>query len=155
MASMQSGIGLSGSYPADPTQVATIRRAVNDVARRCVASDATLTRLQLAVTEAATNVVLHAYRTPAPAGHIHVTAGLVNGMFEVSIRDDGVGMSPHAGSPGLGLGLTLMLHEADSCEIQTPRGGGTDVRLGFAVVRAGRFRSSRSCGEQAGAGAKA
>ena len=155
MALSESGIGLPGSYPADPTQIAGIRRAVSDIARHCGAGDATLTRLELAVTEAATNVVLHAYRRPMKAGRIHVCAGLVNGMFEVSIRDDGVGMSPHAESPGLGLGLTLMAHEADSCGIQTPPGGGTEVRLCFAVQRTGRLRSSRSCGEQAGAGATA
>lgn len=152
---MQSAIGRPVSYPADPTQVAGIRRAVRDAARRCGAGDAMLTRLDLAVTEAATNVVLHAYRRPMAAGDIRVCAGLVDGMFEVSIRDDGVGMSPHADSPGLGLGLTLMAHEADSCEIRTPRGGGTDIRLRFAVERTGRIRSTRSCGEQSGVGATA
>jgi serine/threonine-protein kinase RsbW len=103
------------------------------VARRGGADDATLTRLQLAVTEAATNVVLHAYRGPAQEGDIHTTARVIRQELEVTIRDHGVGMSPHPDSPGLGLGLSLMAHEAESCEISTPPSGGTEVRMRFAL----------------------
>src|SRR5215217_1205577 len=133
MALTASGNGLHGSCPAHPTAVARIRRAVADVARRCSADDDVLTRLELAVTEAATNVVLHAYRDPPHDGHIHTTACVKGDALEVTIRDDGVGMSPHPESPGLGLGLSLMAHEADRCEITTPPSGGTEIRMRFAL----------------------
>ena len=103
------------------------------MARRCGADDETLTRLQLAVTEAATNVVLHAYRGAVQEGEIHTTARVIRRELEVTIRDDGVGMSPHPESPGLGLGLSLMAHEADRCEITAPPGGGTEIRMCFAL----------------------
>ncbi len=144
MAMTASGIGLNGSCPAHPTQIAPIRRAVSDAARRCGASQETLTRLELAVTEATTNVVLHAYREPAQAGRIHVAAALAGGVFEVAIRDDGVGMSPNPKSPGLGMGLSLMAHEADACEIRTPDAGGTEVLMRFAVGTSGRGTPRRS-----------
>ena len=150
-----SGNGLDGSYPAHRTQVAPIRRAVNDVARRCGANEATIMRLELAVTEAVTNVVLHAYRGSAFGGHIHVTAWHAGNELEVTIRDDGVGISPHPESPGLGLGLSLMAHEADFCEIRTPAVGGTEVCMRFALGEGARAAAERSLarGDAAGAGA--
>ena len=135
MALTASGDGLHRSCPAHPTAVARIRRAISDVARRCGADDAILTRLELAVTEAATNVVLHAYRDAAHQGHIHTSVRTTRNRLEVTIRDDGVGMSPHPESPGLGLGLSLMAHEADACEISRPPSGGTEVRMHFALRR--------------------
>lgn len=139
MALTASGSGLNGSCPAHPTAVVRIRRAVSHVARRCGADELTLTRLELAVTEAATNVVLHAYRDATHEGQIHTDARTSGDDLEVTIRDDGVGMSPHPESPGLGLGLSLMAHEADRCEIRTPAGGGTEVRMRFALTQSGRF----------------
>lgn len=157
MAISETGNGLRGSCPADATHVAAIRRAIRDVARRCGASELTLTRLDLAVTEATTNVVLHAYRAPARAGFIHVAAGLSGNRFDVRIRDDGVGMSPNPDSPGLGLGLSLMAHESDVCEIRTLAGGGTEICLGFLVERTSRHGVERSIyrGNPTGAGATA
>jgi serine/threonine-protein kinase RsbW/stage II sporulation protein AB (anti-sigma F factor) len=155
MAPTASGNGLHSSRPAHPTQVAQIRRAVGDVARRCGADDATLTRLELAVTEAATNVVLHAYRDPAHQGHIHTTARVAGRELEVTIRDDGVGLSPNPDSPGLGLGLSLMAHEADRCEITTPPSGGTEIRMGFVLRRSTRFVAGDSIARADAAGAGA
>ncbi len=135
MSLTDTGRGLDDCRPAQPTQIPAIRRAVSDVARRCGACDATLIRIELAVTEAATNVVLHAYRAPREAGLIHYSARLDNDCLDVSVRD-GVGMSPNPASPGLGLGLSLMAHEADSCEIRGAAGGGTEVLLHFGMSAA-------------------
>ena len=133
MALTDFGRGLDDCCPAQPTQIPAIRRAVSEVARRCGAPDSTLTRIELAVTEAATNVVLHAYRTARDDGLIHYSARLDDDCLDVSVRDDGVGMSPNPGSPGLGLGLSLMAHEADSCEIRGTAGGGTEVLMHFGM----------------------
>ena len=155
MALTATGNGLYGSCPAHPTEVALIRRAVSDVARRRGASNAILTRLELAVTEAATNVVLHAYREPAHVGHIHACARVIGHELEVAIRDDGVGMSPHPESPGLGLGLSLMAHESDGCEISRPASGGTEVRMRFALRESDRFARAGSAARAGTAGAGA
>jgi serine/threonine-protein kinase RsbW len=128
------GTGLDASYPAHPLQVAAIRRAVSHVATQCGAGPATLIRLELAVSEAATNVVLHAYRAPGAGGPIHVSAQFDGCFLDVCVRDRGVGMSPRVDSPGLGLGLSLMAHEADRCEIRSGPDGGTEVFMRFELA---------------------
>jgi anti-sigma regulatory factor (Ser/Thr protein kinase) len=133
MALSHSAIGLDAFFPAQPTQVAAIRRAVRDVAVGGDADAETLIRLGLAVSEAATNVVLHAYRDGLARGAIHVTASITAGALEVSIGDDGVGMSPRPDSPGLGLGLSLMASEADRFEVHCTDGGGTRIVLHFEL----------------------
>ena len=132
MALTDSGRGLDASYPADALQVPAIRRAVNGVARGWGADSATLTRIGLAVTEAATNVVLHAYRRPQESERIYVRAHSDGPCLAVSIRDNGVGMGPRADSPGLGLGLPVIEHTTDCYEIQCADGTtGTEIRMRF------------------------
>jgi anti-sigma regulatory factor (Ser/Thr protein kinase) len=133
MALADHALRLDATYPAQPLQVPAIRRAVNDVAVRCGAESEILMRLDLVVSEAATNVVLHAYRTPGSHGDIHVTASANGADFDVRIRDDGVGMAPRPDSPGMGLGLSLMASESDRFEIRCTEGGGTEVVLRFGL----------------------
>jgi serine/threonine-protein kinase RsbW len=133
MALSEAAIGLDASYLAQPPQVAAIRRAVSGIARRGGADPTTVMRLELAVSEAATNVVLHAYRMPGGGGRIHVTACFDRGILDVRVRDDGGGMAPRPDSPGMGLGLSLMAGECDHFEVRSAEGGGTDVLLRFEI----------------------
>jgi anti-sigma regulatory factor (Ser/Thr protein kinase) len=48
----------------------------------------------------------------------------------VAVSDDGVGLTPRADSPGLGLGLPIIAALADRFEVQE-RAGGTRVLMGF------------------------
>ncbi len=153
MALSEAAIGLNASYPAQPPQVAVIRRTVSAIAKRGGADVATLIRLELAVSEAATNVVLHAYRAPAVAGSIHVTAGVERGTLDVTVRDDGCGMAPRTDSPGMGLGLSLMASESDRCEVRSVDGGGTEVQLSFALPARTPPPRTRHAGSRHGAGA--
>jgi serine/threonine-protein kinase RsbW len=129
----EAAIGLDASYPAQPPQVAAIRRAVSGIARRAGAGTSILIRLELAISEAATNVVLHAYRAPGAGGRIHVTACVDEGVIDVRVRDHGCGMSPRPDSPGMGLGLSLMASESDHFEVRSADGGGTEVLLRFLL----------------------
>ena len=88
--------------------------------------------IALAVTEACTNAVVHAY--PNGGGTINVTASHVDGQFEVTVRDRGGGMSPRVDTPGLGVGLPVIAAIARSVEIGSPNGGGTEVRMQFALA---------------------
>ena len=133
MALSQAAIGLDASFPAQPPQVAAIRRAVSDVAARSGADASTLLRLGLAVSEAATNVVIHAYRSAPTPGAIDVTATVSDRVLDVCVRDHGIGMSPRLDSPGLGLGLPLIASECDRFEIRCADGGGTEVMLHFEL----------------------
>jgi anti-sigma regulatory factor (Ser/Thr protein kinase) len=136
MVSAHSEVALDACYPAQAARVADIRTAVADVAARCGAGHGLLVRIGLAVSEAATNVVVHAYRGAGmPRGLIHVKAACREQRFlDILVRDDGVGMSPRTDSPGLGLGISLMAHEADELEIRVGDEGGTEVQLRFALA---------------------
>jgi serine/threonine-protein kinase RsbW len=133
MALSEAAIGLDASYPAQPPQVAAVRRAVSGMARRAGVDTSTLIRLELAISEAATNVVLHAYREPGDSGRMHITACVDRGVLDVCVRDHGCGMSPRHDSPGMGLGLSLMAAESDHFEVRTATGGGTEVLLRFLL----------------------
>src|SRR5918997_2718853 len=65
---------LDATFPAQPSQVPAIRRAVAEIARQRGAPPHTLVQIKLAVSEAATNAVQHAYRDGATprAGDVRV-----------------------------------------------------------------------------------
>lgn len=125
---------LDARYPAHASQVPAIRRAVGNVARALGAGEGVLLQINLAVTEAATNAVQHAYRdrAAAQAGDVRVVVHAGRGdELVVEVHDDGVGPAPRPDSPGLGLGLCLMAHETDRFEVRTSPAGGTRVVLHF------------------------
>ena len=124
------------SYPAQPSQIPAIRRAVADIARERGAPESKLVQITLAVSEAASNAVLHAYRHREEGGDgdVHVVVLAHDGdALDVRIRDRGVGPGPRPDSPGLGLGLRLMAHDADCFEIRPAPDGGTEVVLRFEL----------------------
>jgi serine/threonine-protein kinase RsbW len=115
---------------ATPAAVPGVRRAVVDFAELHgvgVAPD-----VALAVSEAITNAVLHAYRDHS-SGPVRVVACAEPDRLVVVVRDYGCGMSPHPDSPGLGLGLSVIGRLASELNIERPdEGGGTRLRMCFA-----------------------
>lgn len=85
----------------------------------------------LVISEAVTNVVLHAYRGGEP-GAVRVKASVQADLLTLVVADDGVGMSPNPASPGLGLGLTLIGRVAEHVEVQSVGGTRLVVRLQLA-----------------------
>lgn len=122
-------------YPALATQIPAIRRGVADVARDHGADDEVLLQINLAVSEAATNAIQHAYRDRAAsdAGDVRVVVRSQGDRLVVHVHDDGMGLTPRSDSPGLGLGLCLMAHETACFEIRKNPGGGTEVVLHFEL----------------------
>ncbi len=88
----------------------------------------TVEDVRLAVTEACTNVVRHAYSSGP--GRLEVAAVTGDGGLVVMVADDGDGIRPRpfGGTPGLG--LPLMAAVAHEFEIQQRRRG-TRVRMSF------------------------
>jgi serine/threonine-protein kinase RsbW/stage II sporulation protein AB (anti-sigma F factor) len=87
----------------------------------------------LAVTEAVTNAVVHAYRDGA-GGEVRVVACALETGLLVVVRDYGCGMLPNPGSPGAGLGLAVIGALAGEMNIERPdEGGGTRVRIRFKL----------------------
>jgi serine/threonine-protein kinase RsbW len=119
---------------ATPEAVGTVRRLTVALATRLGAAVELTDRLALAVTEAMSNAVLHAYLDADAPGGVDVTAEHDRARLRIVIRDRGLGLVPRADSPGLGLGLELMAQTADRLRVRTaPAGGGVEVRLDFAL----------------------
>jgi anti-sigma regulatory factor (Ser/Thr protein kinase) len=122
-------------FAAEPVIVGEIRRGVADFARAHGASEDVLDNLSLAVSEAATNAVLHAYVEQAGPGDVHVTTDHGPGAMCVHVRDDGRGMTPRSDSPGSGFGLMLIAQYADHHEVLPAPAGGTSLRMRFSLAR--------------------
>ena len=119
--------------PAQPERVAEARRAVAAHATSLGAGDMTVADIALAVSEAATNAVVHAFVAVEP-GTLSITVEALDGALRVSVVDDGTGMTPRPDSPGLGLGLPTIGQLTDSFDVREgPGGRGTEVRMLFAA----------------------
>ena len=95
-----------------------------------------LNDIALAITEATTNAVLHAYREHDEPGDVTIEAKFGGDHLIFSVRDQGSGLAPRVDSPGLGLGLGLIAQVSDSADVRAPESGGTEVVMRFNVERA-------------------
>jgi serine/threonine-protein kinase RsbW len=114
--------------PAEPSAVQAVRHSVRAFARIHGVLDTDA--VALAVTEAASNAVLHAYRDGA-TGDIRVVACAEPDRLVVVVRDYGCGMRPRHDSPGLGIGLSTIGHLAAHFRVEAPEGAGTRLRMHF------------------------
>jgi anti-sigma regulatory factor (Ser/Thr protein kinase) len=117
---------------AQPEAVAELRHEVVGFANRMGADEAVGDAVRLAVSEALTNVVVHAYPGREP-GDIAVEAWRDgNDQLVVVISDDGKGLLPRAHGAGLGFGLGLMAQMSDGFLLASGNGTpGTTVSLRF------------------------
>jgi serine/threonine-protein kinase RsbW len=120
------------SYPAVAESVPVARRAITACAAEAGARPDQLHAIELAVSEALTNVVLHAY--PWRTGEIHVTARAAGNELWVLIADNGCGMYAGRDTDGLGLGLALISQMTDGFSVVGRSSGGTELRLRFALA---------------------
>jgi anti-sigma regulatory factor (Ser/Thr protein kinase) len=114
---------------AVPDSVGHARQAVTAFAERHELAPGP--DVALAVTEAVTNAVVHAYRD-GDSGQVRVVACARETGLLVVVRDYGCGMQPNPGSPGAGLGLAVIGALAGDMNIERPDdGGGTRIRIRF------------------------
>ena len=128
IASSQDRAELELELPSEPTSVRVARHAVAAVARRIGAPEADV---KLAVSEAVSNAVTHAFRDREP-GTIMVTARVDRGKLLVTIADDGSGMRPNLESKGLGLGISLITKLAGDVRFDSSDDG-LIVSMSFAA----------------------
>jgi serine/threonine-protein kinase RsbW len=111
--------------------VLLIREALTGVAEVVGLDGNDLSDIRTAVTEAANNVVLHAYS--GDEGPLEVEIELTGETMEVLVRDHGIGIAQgqaqSQGEPGIGLPVIEAL--AQHVDFDEPQGGGTDVRMSF------------------------
>ena len=143
------------SYEADPESVSRARAELAHFASRAGASPMLVDGVRLAVSEAVTNAVRHAY--PLVPGQVRVRARAGVDVLEVVVSDDGCGVhrdrseGPDAagrrdGSDardgpnrqgGLGFGLALICELSDQMTLAPRTEGGTDVRMRFSLLESG------------------
>lgn len=124
---------LHRTLPAMPEAVPALRRAAVQFAAGLGAGDSVVDGVRLAVSEAVSNVILHAYPDREEPGPVELTAALDGAELLVTVRDEGSGMSPRIDSPGLGLGLPLIAQTAHSLEVRPAPSGGTEMRMSFRL----------------------
>jgi stage II sporulation protein AB (anti-sigma F factor) len=120
-------------YQADPESVGRARAELARFASHAGASPTLVDGVRLAVSEAVTNAVQHAY--PLDAGEIRVRALAGDDVLEVVVSDDGCGV--HRDGPnerGLGFGLALICEVSDQMTLAPRSDGGTDVRMRFSLL---------------------
>jgi serine/threonine-protein kinase RsbW/stage II sporulation protein AB (anti-sigma F factor) len=122
---------LSRSYPALAETVPQARGTVVEFARAAGAGGDLLDAVRLAVSEAVTNAVVHAYRDDG--GEVHVTAAVAGNELWVLIADDGHGLEGGSHHPGLGKGLALIATVSDDLWVVNRSGGGTELRMRFRL----------------------
>ena len=123
------------SSQAVPPAVGPLRRALIRWATGAGASPRAEQAMALAASEAITNAVVHAYRDASSPGKVSVAAELIaGGRVRVVVTDDGGGMRPRTDSPGLGLGLPLIVELAESVDIDSEAGEGTRIAMEFELL---------------------
>jgi anti-sigma regulatory factor (Ser/Thr protein kinase) len=118
------------TLPARPENVAVIRHVLGAFAEALQLPADVVEDMRLAVTEACTNVVRHAYHD-GDLGPIDVVIRPAGEHLDliVSDRGHGLGASPDVGGPGLGLPLITAL--ADKVDLQHEPRRGSRISMSF------------------------
>ncbi len=123
------------TIPAKAEYITLGRLALTAIARVRPLSEETLSDLKLALTEACTNSVRHAYRE-GRSGTVEIVYQLEPDRLVVEVTDDGQGFEPEAlargGNGDLnegGLGIAIIRAVADEVEIGAQDSGGSRLRF--------------------------
>jgi len=120
--------------PAEPDAAMASRHALTEFARDNGATGQLLSDIALAVSEAVSNVIIHAYRDRPRPGAVSVEGEREGNMLSIVVRDDGPGMTPRHDSPGLGFGLSLIAQVTQAMELRARPEGGSELRMSFALA---------------------
>jgi serine/threonine-protein kinase RsbW len=117
------------TIPARAEYITLCRLALTGIARVRDLSDEVVADLKLALTEAASNSVRHAYSEADQTGVVEISYELHADRLVIEVTDDGEGFDPEETddppeelSEG-GLGIAIIRSIADEVEIRTQPGG--------------------------------
>jgi anti-sigma regulatory factor (Ser/Thr protein kinase) len=122
------------TMPGTPFGVRMARQELSAVAADCGMDAEGVADVRLAVTEAATNAVMHGYAQGE--GELTVTALVQKGELEIVIADAGTGFHDRPDSPGLGVGLSIIATVAERMNIVSSPAG-TQIRMAFPCPNGG------------------
>jgi serine/threonine-protein kinase RsbW len=121
------------ALPARAANIAVVRHAFGALGQALAVDEQILSNIRLAVTEACTNVVVHAY-PDGEEGQLEILATLQEEKLVVVVRDEGPGIGPRPDSPGLGLGLPLIASLTESVQLgRDDEDKRTEVRMTFPL----------------------
>jgi serine/threonine-protein kinase RsbW len=118
------------TLPARPENVAVIRHVLGAFAVALRLPPDLVEDMRLAVTEACTNVVRHAYQDGEP-GPIDVVIRPNGDRLDLIVADHGQGIGPSTDVAGPGLGMPLIAALADSVEVRHWPRRGSRVTMSF------------------------
>ena len=118
------------TLPARPENVVLVRHVVGALAEALRMPASMVDDVKLAVTEACTNVVRHAYAGSEGPLDVHVEPA-DDDALTVVVSDHGRGMAPRPGGEGAGLGLPLIAALTDRFEIEHADDHGSRVSMHF------------------------
>lgn len=128
-------VRLELELPARSEDVPGAREAITELCEQLEIEDDVVERIRIAVTEACTNCVQHAYAGDHRNPTHMLEASVEDGALVVVIHDCGVGIvrGQRSANAGLGLGLRLIDKLADSAGVSSRAGHGTRVEMRFAA----------------------
>jgi stage II sporulation protein AB (anti-sigma F factor) len=126
-----------------PANIGVARNAIGTFAVQVPFTLNEVDEIRLAVSEAVTNAVVHAY--PGDSGWVRVTALLADGALELTVEDDGCGIpDPNTARTAtyttdperMGLGFSFMDSFMDHVEVRPgPSGRGTRILMRKRPIR--------------------
>ena len=118
------------TLPARPENVAVVRHVLGAFAEALELPADLVADMRLAVTEACTNIVRHAYHDGQP-GPIDVVIRPNGDHLDLIVSDQGAGIGPSPDLAGPGLGLPLIAALAHALEIERAPRSGSRLRMSF------------------------
>ena len=122
------------TLPARPENVAVVRHVLGAFAEALRLPSSVVDDMRLAVTEACTNVVRHAYDGEDP-GPLEIVIRPAGEGLDVIVSDRGRGIAPSPDRAGPGLGLSLIAALTHSLEIQHGPCAGSRLAMSFRSRR--------------------
>ncbi len=128
------------NLPATSEYVSVARLSLSGIASRLNFTVEDIEDIKIAISEACTNAVQHAYENHVKTGRIEIKMTIDEDRLEVLVRDFGNGFNlgilgteeqkkRSEEKLGLGLGLTFIKNLMDEVEIQTIPNEGTSIRM--------------------------
>jgi serine/threonine-protein kinase RsbW len=118
------------TLPARAENVAVVRHVLGAFAEALQLPDPVIEDMRLAVTEACTNVVRHAYADGEP-GPVEILIRPEGDTLQVIVSDRGRGIGPSDDTSGPGLGLPLIAALTHRLEIAAAGESGSKLQMSF------------------------